>query len=98
MAVDLNAADQVLLTTGSVRRAVTASCSIPGVFPPIDLDGMCLVDGGWVNIVPVSVLPQLGAEVVIAVDVALDVADTQDLRHGLDVLFRTNAITSYNFV
>ncbi|MFQ5458969.1 MAG: patatin-like phospholipase family protein, partial [Myxococcota bacterium] len=93
VAVDLTGADQVFIREGSVRRAVSASCSIPGVFPPIEIEGKQLVDGGWVNIVPVSALPELGAEVTLAVDVALDVADTQDLRHGLDVLFRTNAIT-----
>jgi S1-C subfamily serine protease/predicted acylesterase/phospholipase RssA len=93
LALDLDAADQVFITRGSVRRAVSASCSIPGIFPPIEMDGMRLVDGGWVNVVPVSTLAELGAQVTIAVDVAQDVADTQDLRHGLDVLFRTNAIT-----
>ncbi len=93
MAVDLGSADPVFIRSGSVRRAVTASCSIPGVFPPIEFEGMTLVDGGWVNVVPVSSLAELGADLTIAVDVAQDVEDTQDLRHGLDVLFRTNAIT-----
>lgn len=93
MAVDLGSADQVFIRSGSVRRAVCASCSIPGIFPPIEFEGMNLVDGGWVNVVPVSSLAELGADLTIAVDVALDVEDTQDLRHGLDVLFRTNAIT-----
>jgi S1-C subfamily serine protease/predicted acylesterase/phospholipase RssA len=93
LALDLDAAEQVCICSGSVRQAVSASCSIPGIFPPIEVDGARLVDGGWVNVVPVSALMEMGAEVTVAVDVAQDVADTQDLRHGLDVLFRTNAIT-----
>jgi S1-C subfamily serine protease/predicted acylesterase/phospholipase RssA len=93
LALDLDAAEQVFISRGSVRQAVSASCSIPGIFPPIDVNGARLVDGGWVNVVPVSALPEMGAQVTVAVDVAQDVADTQDLRHGLDVLFRTNAIT-----
>ncbi len=93
LALDLDAAEQVLISRGSVRQAVAASCSIPGIFPPIEVDGARLVDGGWVNVVPVSALAEMGAQVTVAVDVAQDVADTQDLRHGLDVLFRTNAIT-----
>jgi len=94
-ALDLASARQVFLTRGSLRLAVSASCAIPGVFPPIEYDGLRLVDGGWVNIVPVAHLADLGAEIIIGVDVAEDLEDTQDLRYGFNVLIRTNAITRH---
>ena len=49
-------------------RAVRASSSIPFVFVPVELNGRILVDGGVINPVPVCVAKDLGADVVIAVD------------------------------
>ncbi|WP_436794847.1 patatin-like phospholipase family protein [Actinospongicola halichondriae] len=58
-------------TRGSLRRAVRASVSLPGVFPPVDLDGHLHVDGGILDNLPVRAARDLapGAE-VIAVDVS----------------------------
>jgi NTE family protein len=54
--------------SGSVESAVVASCSIPFVFVPKEHMGRILVDGGVVNPVPVKLARDLGADVVIAVD------------------------------
>jgi NTE family protein len=49
-----------------------ASCSIPGIFPPVEIASKRLVDGGVVNNLPVDLAYKIGAEKVIAVDVQLD--------------------------
>ncbi|MFC2046129.1 patatin-like phospholipase family protein [Chloroflexota bacterium] len=67
IAADLATGEQVILTDGSVARAVHASCSIPGIVAPVDLGGRLLVDGGIVNNLPISAVRDLGADVVIAV-------------------------------
>ncbi|HVY54642.1 MAG TPA: patatin-like phospholipase family protein, partial [Thermodesulfobacteriota bacterium] len=68
IAVDLNKAEVVTFTTGSLHKAVHASMSIPGLFKPV-IDGeRILVDGGVLEPVPVSILRRLGADVVVAVD------------------------------
>ncbi|MBK8147229.1 MAG: patatin-like phospholipase family protein [Acidobacteria bacterium] len=54
---------------GDLITAVRASCAIPGVFVPVEYDGKNLIDGGVVSLVPAKTVKQLGAEVVIAVDV-----------------------------
>lgn len=69
VATDLASGEKVVLHQGEVGAAVVASCAIPGVFIPATLGGRELVDGGLTSPVPVAVARQLGADVVIAVDV-----------------------------
>lgn len=69
VATDLDDGGVVVLDRGAVPRAVRASSAIPGVFEPVELDQRLLVDGGVVANLPVTVARDLGADVVIAVDV-----------------------------
>lgn len=69
VATDLASGEKVVLHQGEVGAAVVASCAIPGVFIPAVVGGRELVDGGLTSPVPVAVARQLGADVVIAVDV-----------------------------
>lgn len=95
VATDLERGEEVVLTEGPARRAVMASSAIAGVFPPVSVDGSQLVDGGFVDKVPVEVAFRLGADVVIAVDVSNDTADSQDYgRAGSAISLRATAIQS----
>jgi len=69
VACDIVSGEEVVLSRGSVCKAVHASFAIPIIFNTIKLDGRYLVDGGIINIVPVSTARALGAEFVIAVNV-----------------------------
>ena len=77
--VDLADGRELLLSTGPAVEAVTASAAIPGVFPPVMLDGHCLVDGGMINNTPISHAVNLGAERVY-------VLPTQRPQHQLQRL------------
>lgn len=68
VASDLNSGELVPIGAGSVEKAVKASCSIPFIFVPCEHMGRVLVDGGVVNPVPVKLARDMGAEIVIAVD------------------------------
>lgn len=70
VASDLNSGELVPIGCGELVKAVQASCSIPFFFVPCEYGGRILVDGGVVNPVPVKVARDLGAEIVIAVDLA----------------------------
>lgn len=69
VATDLNTGQAVVLDHGSLAMAMRASMSLPGVFQPVEIDGRVLLDGGLANQVPVNVLREMGADIVIAVDV-----------------------------
>jgi NTE family protein len=68
IATDLANGLEVALQEGLVWRAVQASVSIPGIFPPTVISGRYLVDGGLVNPVPTQTVRRMGANIVVAVD------------------------------
>jgi NTE family protein len=70
VATDLKTAEKVVITSGSVARAVQASCSLPIIFTPTEINRKVLVDGGVASQVPVrAAREELGAKFVIAVNV-----------------------------
>jgi NTE family protein len=69
VATDICSGEEAIFTRGPLDKAVRASCSIPGIYSPVELEGRQLVDGGLVENVPVKALKSLGAEKVIAVNV-----------------------------
>lgn len=73
VATSLHTGAEVWLRSGSTLDAVRASIAVPGLFAPVRWEGSLLVDGGLVNPVPVSLARAMGAEVVIAVDLASDI-------------------------
>ncbi|WAA13703.1 patatin-like phospholipase family protein [Fervidibacillus halotolerans] len=70
VATDIETGEKVVFRKGPVADAVRASIAIPGIFTPEKIDGRMLVDGGVVDRVPVSVVKEMGADIVIGVDVA----------------------------
>jgi NTE family protein len=92
---DVHGGKEAVLTEGPLRTAVAASAAIPGVFPPIEFGGRLLADGGWVNQLPAGPCRRLGADVVIAVDVAMELEQDYSVDTGLDIIRRVNAITRY---
>ncbi len=72
VAADMYTGEQIVLKSGSIIEAVRASISIPGIFTPVNKDGRYMVDGGLVNVVPVSVCRDMEAEYVIGVNVIPD--------------------------
>ncbi|HCW98811.1 MAG TPA: patatin-like phospholipase RssA [Pantoea sp.] len=72
VATNLSTGRELWLTEGDLHQAVRASCSMPGLLPPVGYNGYWLVDGAVVNPVPVSLTRALGADIVIAVDLQHD--------------------------
>lgn len=68
VATDLRTGREKTFCRGSIIEAVRASIAVPGIFTPVEKDGLLLVDGGLVNPVPVSTVRRMDAENVIAVD------------------------------
>jgi len=79
VAVDIEKGEKVVLSGGSLSAAVRASMAIPGVFAPEEIDGRLLVDGGVLDNVPADVAREMGADIVIAVDVGAGLRDRSEL-------------------
>jgi NTE family protein len=69
VAVNLNDSQAVILNEGRVLDAVRATIALPGLFKPVERDEQLLVDGGLLDNLPADVVRQMGADIVIAVDV-----------------------------
>jgi len=97
VAVDISQGEVVVLEHGAVAPAVRASCSIPGIFTPTEIDGRMLVDGGVLNSVPADVVRAMGADVVIAVNLNSDRKKNGKPENVIDMLFYSfNLMVSKN--
>jgi NTE family protein len=70
VATDINHGQEVVFSEGSIALAVRASISVPGIFIPFQYQDMLLVDGAVLNPTPVDIVRSMGADIVIAVDLA----------------------------
>ena len=86
VAVDLVDGKEVVLSSGSLPMAMRATMSIPGVFAPVEWNGMMLVDGGALNNLPVDVVRDMGADVVICVDLSTGWKKKEDLKSASSVV------------
>ena len=68
---------------GNLPLAVRASMAIPGAFKPVRLNDMVLLDGGLINNLPVDVVRQMGADIVIAIDLTQHKKETRDISVGI---------------
>jgi NTE family protein len=69
VAMDAESGERVVIRHGCLAKAVRASCSIPGLVTPVEMNGRRLVDGGMVDNLPTDAVRQMGADYVIGVDV-----------------------------
>lgn len=92
LACDVDTGEQVVLRSGKVHKAVAASMALPAIQQPIHHEGRFLIDGGLVNKIPIDVAVELGADIVIAVDVSAALAGA--VHTSVDVLVQAQAILS----
>jgi NTE family protein len=69
VAMDVETGERVILQDGRLARAVRASCSVPGIITPVEINGRFLADGGIVDNLPVDAARHIGADIVIGVDI-----------------------------
>lgn len=97
VAVDILTADVAVLDGGNLATAMRASMALPGVFDPVEVDDMLLVDGGVLMNVPVSVGKDLGADIIIAVDVGSPLAAKDKVKNLFQILYQlTGVVTIVN--
>lgn len=97
MASDLRTGKGVIIRRGSLRKAVIASSSIPGFFPPVEWGQYLLVDGEATDLIPVDACRILGADFVIAVEVRRNLEPMPELRHTIDIFVRATNITGHRY-
>ncbi|MFU8764768.1 MAG: patatin-like phospholipase family protein, partial [Haliea sp.] len=69
VAADIGSGQKVVLSEGDLATAMRASMAVPGIFAATEIDGRLLVDGGITDNLPIDVVRDMGADIVIAVDI-----------------------------
>lgn len=83
---NLEDGSNVVLSQGVLSRAIRASMSIPSFFTPVEIDGELLVDGGVINNYPVQEVLDMGADIIIGVDVQSGLHDRDELNSMVRVM------------
>ncbi len=98
VASDIGTGQPVVLGSGDLAMAMRASMAVPGAFAATEIDGRLLVDGGITNNLPINVVRDMGADIVIAVDISTPLAPAENVRNMLQItgqltsiMTRTNA-------
>jgi NTE family protein len=92
IATDIVSGDMVVIGTGELSIAMRASMSVPGVFDPVRRDDALLVDGGLVRNLPIDVARDMGANVVIAVDVGTKLATKEEMTSVLAIIYQMSGL------
>ncbi len=91
VATDIGDGTTAVLSSGDLAQAIGASMAVPGVFAPTLVDGRLLVDGGITNNLPMDVAREMGADVLIVVDISTPLHPAEKIT---DVLILTDQLTS----
>ena len=87
VATDLVSGKAKVWHSGSINTALRSTMSIPGLFAPVRTNGMVLVDGGMRNNFPVDIARDLGADIVIGIDLSTKNAGVTAIQNLLDVVW-----------
>jgi len=88
VATDIENGEKVVIREGPIHTAVRASISIPGIFTPVRYGNRLLVDGAVAERLPVGVARDLGADIIIGVDVTFAEDRQTHIRNTLDVILQ----------
>ena len=91
---DMVNGQSVTLKNGSIAKALRATMSIPGAFTPVEFDGKILADGGLVNNIPTNVVKEMGADILLVVNIETQLGSRESLDNLLGVLAQTINIAS----
>ena len=90
---DLRTGDELVFVNGPLPPVLLASSALPGIFPPVELNGHTLVDGAVVNLVPISHAVAGPVDRIFVLDVSDPLGSDRPIRSPLDVVVRAFAIS-----
>jgi NTE family protein len=94
VATNLGNGHRRVFTAGKVAQAVRASCSIPQIFSPCEVDGELYIDGGMVEYLPVTALEPFAPRVIIGVNLGAYRAAARRPRHILHLIMQITSVVS----
>jgi len=96
MATNVETGEEVVLDKGYLPEAIVASGTFPSLFEPVEINGQILIDGGVVNNYPINQVKEMGADIIIGVDVQHDLATRESLSSATEILLQINNYRTVN--
>ena len=78
--VDLESGEEFIISKGDLSKAVLASMAVPAILAPVKFENKWLIDGGIKNNIPVDVLKEMGADIIIVIDVTTPLKKVEDIK------------------
>lgn len=91
---NIETGEEVILNKGYLAQAMLASSAFPTLFSPVEIDGKLLVDGGVTNNYPIEAVREMGADIIIGVDVQDDLLDRNKLKEATRILVQITNLQS----
>ena len=95
-AVDLLSGEEIIFQDGSLSKALRASSSIPSIFNPLISNNTLLVDGGVINNFPIDIAKNLGADIIMGINVSPIDKSVNDINDIFDVLTQSILLNGYH--
>ena len=96
IATNVETGEAVVFNSGHLVNSISASGAFPSLFNPIEINGKLLLDGGVVNNYPIEQLRDMGADIVIGVDVQDELQNRDALRSATSILLQINNYNTVN--
>lgn len=96
IATNVETGEEVLLDDGYLPEAIMASGTFPSLFEPSEIEGEILIDGGVVNNYPIDQVREMGADLIIGVDVQHGLATRESLSSATEILLQINNYRTVN--
>jgi NTE family protein len=94
IATDIETGKEVVLNSGYLPEAIMASGTLPSLFKPAKIDGKLLIDGGVVNNYPIEKVRDMGADIIIGIDVQQGLSNRESLLSATEILMQINNFRS----
>ena len=89
VAADIETGETVIIGSGDLATAMRASMAVSGVFPPVELEGRLLVDGGLADNLPMDVARQMGADILIVVNFPDQLKKRKELNSAVSIVLQS---------
>lgn len=90
IATDIETGNEVVFNSGYLPEVIMASGTFPSLFEPVTIDGKVLIDGGVVNNYPIEKVRDMGADIIIGVDVQHGLSNRESLLSATEILLQIN--------
>lgn len=91
IATDIETGEEVVLNSGYLPEAIMASGTLPSLFEPAVIENKVLIDGGVVNNYPITKVKEMGADIIIGVDVQHGLSNREELLSATEILLQINS-------